>query len=112
VVPFFTADDQLAADLAAASLAVEDPLWRMPLWPGYAEALDSDVAQMSNDGADWAQAGSVTAALFLQRFAPTTGAWVHFDLMAWNTRARPGYPVGAEFQAARAVYAMVRRRYG
>jgi len=112
VVPFFTADDPLAADLAAASLAVEDPLWRLPLWPGYAEALDSDVAHLSNDGADWAQAGSVTAALFLQRFAPTTGAWVHFDLMAWNTRARPGYPVGAEFQAARAVYAMLRRRYG
>jgi leucyl aminopeptidase len=112
VIPFYTADDALAGETAAASRAVDDPLWRMPLWPGYAGALDSDIAHLSNDGADWAQAGSVTAALFLQKFAPTTGAWAHFDIMAWNTRARPGYPVGAEVQAIRALYAMLKGRYG
>jgi leucyl aminopeptidase len=112
VIPFYTADEALAAELAAASLAVSDPLWRMPLWPGYAEALDSEVAQLSNDGAEWAQAGSITAALFLQRFAPAAGSWVHLDIMAWNTRARPGWPVGAEAQAIRALYAMLKGRYG
>jgi leucyl aminopeptidase len=112
VIPFYTADDSLAAEIAAAAQAVHDPLWRMPLWPGYAEALDSDLAHLSNDGADWAQAGSITAALFLQRFAPASGSWVHFDIMAWNTRSRPGHPVGAEAQAIRALYAMLRKRYG
>ncbi|MBW3559527.1 MAG: leucyl aminopeptidase family protein [Proteobacteria bacterium] len=111
VIPFYTADDGLAAEIAAASRAVHDPLWRMPLWPGYAEALDSEVAHLSNDGADWAQAGSVTAALFLQRFAPTTGSWVHLDIFAWNTRSRPGWPLGAEAQAVRALYAMLKARY-
>ncbi|MBW3617004.1 MAG: leucyl aminopeptidase family protein [Proteobacteria bacterium] len=111
VIPFYTPDDGLAAEIAAASRAVHDPLWRMPLWPGYAEALDSEVAHLSNDGADWAQAGSVTAALFLQRFAPTTGSWVHLDIFAWNTRSRPGWPVGAEAQAVRALYAMLKGRY-
>jgi leucyl aminopeptidase len=91
VVPFYTADDALAAELAEASRTVADPVWRMPLWPGYAEALDSETAQMSNDGADWAQAGSVVAALFLQRFAPTTGAWIH--LTSWpGTPAPAGLP--------------------
>jgi leucyl aminopeptidase len=110
VIPFYTPDEALAVEIAAASLAVHDPLWRMPLWPGYAEALDSDIAHLSNDGAEWAQAGSITAALFLQKFAPTTGAWVHLDIFAWNTRARPGWPVGAEAQAVRALYAMLKAR--
>ena len=110
VIPFYTDDDALAAGLAAASAAVEDPLWRMPLWQAYGPALDSDVADIKNDPDGWAQAGSVTAALFLQRFAPK-GPWVHFDIFAWNSRARPGWPAGAEAQAIRAVLAMLEARY-
>ncbi|TGQ54559.1 leucyl aminopeptidase family protein, partial [Mesorhizobium sp. M1C.F.Ca.ET.212.01.1.1] len=37
--PFYTSDETLAADLAAASVAVEDPLWRMPLWRPYDQKL-------------------------------------------------------------------------
>ena len=54
----------------------------------------------------------VTAALFLQRFAPASGAWAHMDIFAWNPRARPGYPEGGEAQAMRACYAMLKSRYG
>ena len=110
VVPFYTDDDGLAAALAAASRAVEDPLWRMPLWAGYDPALDSDVADVKNDPDAWSQAGSVTAALFLKRFAPT-GPWAHFDIFAWNARGRPGWPQGAEAQAIRAIFAMLEARY-
>jgi len=111
VIPFYTADDDLAAALAAAARAVEDPLWRMPLWEGYAASLDSDVADLKNDPDAWAQAGSITAALFLQRFAPKAGAWVHFDIFAWNPRGRPGWPSGAEAQAIRAILAVLEARY-
>lgn len=111
VIPFFTDDDALAGEIAAASQAVSDPLWRMPLWPGYEEALDGDVADLKNDPDGWAQAGSVTAALFLKRFAPA-GPWVHLDIFAWNPKGRPGYPVGAEAQAVRALFAMLRTRFG
>jgi Leucyl aminopeptidase len=52
----------------------------MPLWPGYRSAIEAEIADLRNDPAAWAQAGSVTAALFLQRFAPTTGAWAHMDI--------------------------------
>ena len=110
VIPFYTADDALAADLARASAEVGDPLWRMPLWSGYEEALDSDIADVKNDPDSWAQAGSVTAALFLQRFAPP-GAWVHLDIFAWNPRGKPGQPAGAEAQAVRALYSLLKARY-
>ena len=110
VIPFYTDDDTLAADLADAAKAQADPLWRMPLWAGYEDAVDSDIADVTNDSAAWAQAGSVTAALFLKRFAPQ-GLWVHFDIFAWNPRVRPGYPLGAEVQAIRALYAVLKARH-
>ena len=108
--PFYTDDDELAGQIEAAARAASDPVWRMPLWKPYAEALDSDVAEIKNDPDGWAQAGSVTAALFLQRFAPG-GPWVHFDIFAWNPRNRPGHPAGAEAQAIRGLYRMIAERF-
>lgn len=109
--PLYTDDEALAADLLSAASAVGDPMWRMPLWPGYMAALDTEIADVKNDSSAWAQAGSVTAALFLQKFAPTTGAWAHMDIFAWNPRARPGWPEGGEAQALRACFEMLSRRY-
>jgi len=110
VIPFFTPDDALADQIAIASVAMDDPLWRLPLWAGYTEALDSDIADLKNDPDGWAQAGSVTAALFLKRFAPKQ-AWAHFDIFAWNPKARPGFAGGAEVQAIRALFHMIRTRF-
>lgn len=109
--PLYTDDEALAADLLDAGRTVGDPLWRMPLWPGYRASIDSELADLRNDSAGWAQAGSVTAALFLQRFAPTTGVWAHMDIFAWNPRARPGWPEGGEAQALRACFEMLSRRF-
>jgi len=109
--PLYTDDDALAADILEAGRAVGDPLWRMPLWPGYRASIETEIADLRNDSAAWAQAGSVTAALFLQRFAPTTGSWAHMDIFAWNPRARPGWPEGGEAMAMRACYAMLKARY-
>ncbi|HEX8570997.1 MAG TPA: leucyl aminopeptidase family protein [Caulobacteraceae bacterium] len=109
--PFYTDDEGLAEEIAQAAREAADPVWRMPLWSGYAEAIDSDIAQVSNDGKDWAQAGSIIAALFLKKFAPER-AWAHFDIMAWNPKAAPGSPVGGEAQAIRGLYRMISRRYG
>ena len=108
--PFYTDDEALAADVARHAQAASDPVWRMPLWKPYADALDSDVAEIKNDPDAWAQAGSVTAALFLQRFAPQ-GAWAHFDIFAWNPRNRPGFPTGAEAQVIRGLYGLLRERF-
>jgi leucyl aminopeptidase len=108
--PYFTDDEALAADIAACALEAHDPAWHLPLWKGYVDALDSDIADIKNDPDGWAQAGSVTAALFLQKFAPTT-AWAHFDIFAWNPRNRPGWTSGAEAQAIRGLYRLLRRRF-
>ncbi|WP_337185866.1 M17 family peptidase N-terminal domain-containing protein [Phenylobacterium sp.] len=108
--PYFTDDDDLAAQIEAAAQAEADPVWRLPLWKPYADALDSDIAEIKNDPDGWAQAGSVTAALFLQRFAPK-GPWVHLDIFAWNPRGRPGFPGGGEAQAIRGLYRMIRERF-
>ncbi|MFN4295283.1 MAG: leucyl aminopeptidase family protein [Brevundimonas sp.] len=110
--PVYTDDDALAADLMEAARQVRDPLWRMPLWAGYNDSLNSGLADLRNDPASWAQAGSITAALFLKRFAPKTGSWAHLDIFAWNPRARPGHPEGGEAQSLRACFAMLRTRYG
>lgn len=112
VIPFYTADDALADAIAKAGVEVGDPVWRMPLWAGYEDSIDSDVADLKNDPDAWAQAGSVTAALFLQRFAPKVGAWVHLDIFAWNPRGRPGAPTGAEAQTIRALYRVIKDRFG
>ena len=109
--PLYTDDEALASGLLAAAAAVRDPLWRMPLWPGYRAALDSEIADVRNDSAAWAQGGSITAALFLQRFAPSTGAWAHMDIFAWNSRGRPGWPEGGEAQSLRACYRYLSDRF-
>ncbi len=111
VIPFYTDDDAVADALHAAAVRTADPLWRLPLWAGYDEAIDSDIADLKNDPDAWAQAGSITAALFLKRFAPKDGAWVHFDIFAWNPKGRPGRPAGAEAQAIRAVFEVLKGRY-
>ncbi len=97
---FATADD-VAADLAAAGDEVADAVWRMPLHSSYNYMLDSKVADLVNSAAS-PYAGSVTAALFLQRFVEGCN-WVHFDIMAFNTRNRPGHPEGGEVMGMRSV---------
>jgi leucyl aminopeptidase len=109
VPPFFTDDDALADELMRAAAAESDPLWRLPLWRPYGSLLDSKVADLNNVGTG-GQAGAITAALFLRRFV-NTKAWVHFDIFAWTPVAKPGRPEGAECQAARALYALLRARY-
>jgi leucyl aminopeptidase len=108
--PLFTHDDELAADFARHADAERDPLWRMPLWRPYETLLDSKTADINNVGGP--QAGSITAALFLARFVTATKAWAHFDIYAWTPSAKPARPDGGECQVARALYALLRERYG
>lgn len=109
--PFFTDDEMLAAELMTYAAEVHDPLWRLPLWRGYEPALASPVADLTN-APDYPYAGAITAALFLNRFVAQAKSWVHFDIAAWTDRPRPGRRRGAEATAARAIYALLKERYG
>ena len=109
--PFYTGDEALASELAAASLAVEDPLWRMPLWRPYDAKLSSKIADINNVTTD-GFAGSITAALFLKRFVEKTAGWAHFDIFAWNPSDRPHGPAGGEAQGIRALERIISTRFG
>ena len=109
--PFFTDDEQLASDLACCSVETHDPLWRLPLWRGYEAAIGSSIADLNNNP-DYNLGGAITAALFLNRFVSRAKSWAHFDIPAWTDRPRPGRRKGAEANAARALYALLKERYG
>jgi leucyl aminopeptidase len=100
----FANDERLAARLLSASKAVEDPIWRLPLWRNYRRLFDSDVADFNNSGKA-GFAGAIVGALFLDWFVPQGTAWAHFDTYAWNDVSRPGRPVGGDALGLRAALA-------
>ncbi|MEF2551901.1 leucyl aminopeptidase family protein [Aurantimonas sp. A2-1-M11] len=108
--PFFTDDGGFADELSSASLAVADPVWRMPLWAPYAANLFSRVADINNVTSD-GFAGAVTAALFLQGFVEKAQSWSHFDVYGWRPKASPIGPVGGEAHAIRALYQVLKARF-
>ncbi|MFZ4110624.1 MAG: leucyl aminopeptidase family protein [Polymorphobacter sp.] len=108
---FFANDEALAADFAAAADVAGDPLWRLPLWPGYRDMLKSNLADLNNSP-DGGFAGAITAALFLEAFVVPGTPWAHFDTFAWNPAARPGRPRGGEAMGLRASFALIRQRFG
>ncbi|MGE0241476.1 MAG: M17 family metallopeptidase, partial [Parvibaculaceae bacterium] len=108
--PFYTSDDGLAGDLARCARAVNDPVWRMPLWTPYYALIESSIAELNNAG-ESGFAGSVTAALFLKRFVERAKAYVHFDIFAWTPMAKPGRPKGGEAQAIHALFGLIAERY-
>ena len=109
--PFYTNDETLALDVARCAKQENDPLWRMPLWPPYDAWLDSKVANINN-APSGAFAGSITCALFLQRFVEDATSWLHVDIYGWTPSAKPARPEGGECQAARAIYQLLGERYG
>ncbi|WFU32267.1 leucyl aminopeptidase family protein [Bradyrhizobium brasilense] len=108
--PFYTNDEALAGDVASCAKSENDPLWRMPLWPAYDAWLDSKTADITN-APSGGFAGSITCALFLQRFVEHARSWLHVDIYGWTPSAKPGRPEGGECQAARAIYKLLSQRY-
>ena len=111
LAPFYCDDGDLVEALEKAAEKTADPVWRMPLWRGYESMLSSQIADVNHiSGGSFA--GSVTAALFLKKFAGEAARWMHFDLYAWRPKAAPGRPQGGEAQAIRALFEVLEGRYG
>ncbi|NYZ64162.1 leucyl aminopeptidase [Luteimonas deserti] len=79
----FTRDETLAAQLAQAGEAAGEPVWRMPMHPGYGKMLESPIADMRNGGG---RPGSGTAAHFIGEWIDAGRVWAHVDIagMAWR----------------------------
>lgn len=76
----YSRDDKLAATFYELGEKSGDRVWRMPLVNDYIDALESDIADVNNDAAKGNyKAGSVTAALFLEKFVGDR-KWVHLDI--------------------------------
>jgi leucyl aminopeptidase len=104
-------DEDLAAGLLAASKAEDEGLWRMPLPEAYNKQIDSMIADMKNTGGR--PGGSITAALFLQKYVNGT-PWAHLDIAstAWKKPSSiPTSPDGATGFGVRLLNRMVQDKY-
>ena len=108
--PFFTDDEALAAALLADGMALNDPVWQLPLWRPYMGMIETPLADLNNAGTG-GFAGAITAALFLRKFVEKAKAYAHFDVFGWVPTAKPGRPKGGEAQAMRALYSVIAKRF-
>ena len=117
--------EDAAAELQALSAGVQDQVWQLPLWSGYRKEIDGKIADLKNIG-NGPYGGAITAALYLNEFVgpppldddddddkrAEAPPWLHLDLMAYNTVARPGRPEGGEAMGVRALFALLQARFG
>jgi leucyl aminopeptidase len=74
----YSPDDELAAGLLAGAEAGGERLWRLPLWPEFAEEMQGTHADLKNTGGRWG--GANTAAAFLATFLGEHRRWAHLDI--------------------------------
>ena len=106
----FTNSDSLLTGLQNASKISGELLWPLPLHHAYRYQLDSTVADIANSSPE-GYGGAITAALYLNEFVDENIQWAHLDMMAFNTRDRPGRPKGGEAMGLLAVFEYLQQRY-
>ncbi len=96
-------DQEFANLVIDTAEETKDAVWQLPLWQPYKRHFKSDFADMINSTKDgWG--GAIKAGLFLENFVNEDTPWIHFDIMAYNTSGKPGYPVGGEAMGLQATY--------
>ncbi len=106
----FSNDDKLSEALIAAGEATGEKVWRMPIGEAFDKMIDSEIADMKNIGDR--DAGSITAAQFLQRFTNKV-PWAHLDIagMAWTSKPADTVPKGGAGYGVRLLDRLVRDNY-
>lgn len=110
IAAYFCNNRELSSQLMESSAQTVDPAWELPLHEGYSNLLKSHIADTQNCGST-PFGGATTAALYLQKFVDAKVPWLHFDIMAWNVRHRPGRPIGGEAMGMRAMLATLEHRF-
>lgn len=108
---FFTEDDNLAQTLSRVAAEIRDPVWRLPLWRGYAERIRSSMADLANRESEGTPIAAIAAALFLAPFAAGARRWIHFDFESWSAPATGLRPEGANVAGLGVTYALIPRLY-
>jgi leucyl aminopeptidase len=78
IAGLFTPNDELAAELLAASQRAGEPLWRLPLAPQFLEEMKGHHSTLKNSGGRWG--GASSAAAFLGEFVGGLDRWAHVDI--------------------------------
>lgn len=91
----FSNNDKFADKIKNAGEICGERVWRMPMDEEYDKLIDSSIADMCNIGGR--NAGSATAACFLQRFIENKTKWAHIDIagMDLSKGNNDMYPKGA-----------------
>jgi len=107
----FSNNKKLANRLYECGKATGDEVWELPLGDVYDKQINSEIADMQNIGAD-REAGSITAAQFLQRFVNEV-PWAHLDIagVAWDGKGNGTGPKGATGYGVRLLNELVREHY-
>jgi len=103
LAPYYADDAALVAAIEAGALQASDPVWRLPFHTPYEAMIEPGIADLDNAPLG-GLAGSITAALFLRRFA-RDARYAHFDIYGWNPSAAPARPKGGVGMGARALLA-------
>jgi leucyl aminopeptidase len=109
----FSNNDTLADQLFNIGKKTGEELWRLPLADVYDKQIDSQIADMQNIGKD-REAGSITAAQFLQRFIKNKETpWAHLDIagVAWTNKDIDIAPRGATAFGVRLLNELVKDHY-
>ena len=101
LAPYYTDDSAMVQALEAGAVAGFDPVWRLPFHSPYEPVIEPGIADLDN-APGYGFAGSVTAALFLRRFADHP-RYMHFDIYGHMPADAPARPKGGAGQGARAL---------
>ena len=76
----FSNDDQLAENLYKSGLKTNEKVWRLPLGKEYSDMIINDLSDIQNVGMPMREAGSITAAVFIEAFIKDGVKWAHLDI--------------------------------
>jgi leucyl aminopeptidase len=107
----FSNNDKVAASLTKTGEKTGEIMWRFPLAQDYDDTINSDIADMKNIS-DGREAGSITAAQFLQRFVNNV-PWAHLDIAgtAWCKKGNATTPKGATAYGVRLLHDWIAENY-
>jgi len=106
----FTNNKNFLEDFKKSAKKAGEVIWQLPTFEEYKEQIKSQIADLKNTGGR--NAGSITAALFLEAFAEET-PWIHLDIAgtAYTSKATATTPKGATGVMVRSLV-QIAKQYG
>jgi len=103
VCAIFSRHLDVASKLQQDSFESHDYMWQLPLFDKYSKDLKSSIADCVNSSST-GKAGTISAALFLDKFVSSDVKWVHVDTPGSFDNALGGCQSGGDVPGIRAIY--------